>query len=112
MSQELPKPVGEPSEPKAFAAEIAPHDNEGVFSGILRVENNAAEEIALEEADLRAAYENPGAITVLLRNPDGDIVGFVNALPNSEVYAELHADDPEFTNDPRKAELRSKKCVF
>ena len=91
----------EKAEKQGISAEAAPSRDEEVFQDILKIEQAVSADEALEETDLRSAYENPAAITVILLNPDKKIVGFVNALPNTEVYAELSPDDPDFESNPR-----------
>ena len=74
--------------------------DDDTFEGIYEIEKEVStDDMALVKEDLRAAMEKPGALTVAIRNNE-KILGFIVALPNSEVYEELHDDDPEFTPDP------------
>ncbi|OGI41588.1 MAG: hypothetical protein A2593_04900 [Candidatus Moranbacteria bacterium RIFOXYD1_FULL_44_9] len=73
------------------------------FAQIYEVEKEASgEEVVLKEEDLREALEKPGAINVVLKNSGGRIVGFINGMPNDQIYHELIEDDPEFLNDPAR----------
>jgi ribosomal protein S18 acetylase RimI-like enzyme len=97
----MPQPEGE-RQTKQFVVEPAPLKNEEVFRELFRVEKDVSGDESLEENDLRGAYENPKAITVVLRDENKKIVGLINALPNTEVYQELSPDDPDFENNPHR----------
>lgn len=83
-------------------AELSPDINEELLSRVSAVEKNVSPNAALDKEELETVLKNPNAINVLLRDKGKDIVGFVIALPNNEVYEELHSDDPCFENNPKR----------
>jgi len=101
MSEKLPENKIENMD---SGIEIIENLTDNALSEISTIENEVATEDfkALEDLDLKATIEKPGAITVVIKNKEKNIFGFVIALPNDEVYEELHSDDPDFISDPSR----------
>ena len=88
---------------KRFSTETIAAPDKETFRDLLAIEQRAVPDESLDEADLRTALENPRAITIALRDRETqNIIGFISALPNSDVYDELYNDDPAFENNPQK----------
>ncbi|KKR08123.1 MAG: hypothetical protein UT43_C0019G0002 [Parcubacteria group bacterium GW2011_GWC1_39_29] len=70
-----------------------------LFSRLYAIEREVStEDMVLLEGDLRNIIENPRAYTAIIRDGE-DVLGFVVALPVSEVFNELAPYDPELKND-------------
>jgi hypothetical protein len=83
------------------SVEIVENISDDTLSGIFSIEKEVSDDefSAIADDDLKSAIEKPRAITVVIRGADKNVLGFIIALPNNEVYEELHGDDTSFTND-------------
>ncbi len=87
---------------KQSVIEVVKNISDSTLSGIFAIEKEVSTGAfsALEDNELKAVIEKPNTITVIIRDTSKNVLGFIVALPNNDVYEELHDDDHDFQDDP------------
>jgi hypothetical protein len=57
------------------------------------------EDMKYESGDLKECFESKEGIHILVKNNNGEIIGYLTSLPKNIEYEFLHNEDPEFTMD-------------